>query len=90
MNIAKFLITPVLQNIDVCMTASENNNNKKDFLEKQPVSLHDKYGQLKAKDWQQLTVEPPLLACGKKTMQNNFTWYLKFHVDRPTVFNQVQ
>ena len=28
--------------------------------------------------------------CGKKTMENNFTWYLKFHASRPTIFSQVQ
>ena len=28
--------------------------------------------------------------CGKKTMQNNFTWYLKFHAGGLTIFSQVQ
>ena len=28
--------------------------------------------------------------CGQKTMQNNFTWYLKFHDGGPTIFSQVQ
>ena len=28
--------------------------------------------------------------CRKKTMQNNFTWYLKFHAGGPTIFSQVQ
>ena len=26
----------------------------------------------------------------KKMMQNNFTWYLKFHASGPTIFSQVQ
>ena len=26
----------------------------------------------------------------KKTMQNDFTWYLKFHAGRPTIFSKVQ
>ena len=24
--------------------------------------------------------------CGKKTIQNNFTWYLQFYVGGPTIF----
>ena len=28
--------------------------------------------------------------CGKKSMQNNFTWYLKFHAGGRTIFSQIQ
>ena len=28
--------------------------------------------------------------CGKKTIQNNFNWHLKFHTGKPTIFSQVQ
>ena len=92
MNIAKFLITPVLQNICVWLLLKIIIIIKKiSWKSNQPQwLLHDKYGQLKAKDWRQLTVDPPLLVCGKKTMQNNFTWYLKFHAGRLTIFSQVQ
>ena len=91
MNIAKFLITPVLQNICVWLLLKIIIIKKISWKSNQPQwLLHDKYGQLKARDWRQLTVDPPLLVCGKKTMQNNFTWYLKFHAGRLTIFSQVQ
>ena len=54
--------------------------------------LKDFFSQLTklANIFEKLAAPSPPEFCWKKTMQNNFTWYLKFHASGPTIFSQVQ